>query len=93
MVALTIETGSETTDGEVTLHFEIEDTGPGISWAQQQRVFEPFYQVDSRNSRRQGGTGLGLAISRRLVEAMGGALSRLERAGTRQPFLLRRKDG
>ena len=75
LVELTIEKGHETTDGEVTLHFEIEDTGPGISCAEQQRVFEPFYQVDSRNSRRYGGTGLGLAISRRMVEAMGGTLS------------------
>ena len=74
-VALTIEKRRETADGEITLHFEVEDTGPGISGAEQQRVFEPFYQADPRNSRRHGGTGLGLAISRRLVEAMGGALS------------------
>ena len=75
LVALTIEKGRTTTDGEVTLHFEVEDTGPGISRAEQQRVFEPFYQADPRNSRRHGGTGLGLAISRRLVSAMGGTLS------------------
>ena len=74
-VALTIEKGRETADGEITLHFEVEDTGPGISRADQQRVFEPFYQADPRNSRQHGGTGLGLAISRRLVEAMGGTLS------------------
>ena len=74
-VALTIDKAGEVTGGEVTLHFEIEDTGPGIPHAKQQRLFEPFYQVDPRTSRRQGGTGLGLAISRRLVEAMGGTLS------------------
>ena len=74
-VALTIEKRRETADGEITLHFEVEDTGPGISGAEQRRVFEPFYQADPRNSRRHGGTGLGLAISRRLVEAMGGTLS------------------
>ena len=75
LVALTIEKVGEITDGEVALHFAIEDTGPGIPRAEQQRLFEPFYQVDPRNSRRHGGTGLGLAISRRLVEAMGGTLS------------------
>ena len=75
LVALTIEKSGEITDGEVTLRFEIEDTGPGIPRAEQQRLFEPFYQVDPRNSRRHGGTGLGLAISRRLVAAMGGTLS------------------
>ena len=74
-VVLTIEMAGEAADGEVSLHFEIEDTGPGIARAEQQRLFEPFYQVDPRNSRRQGGTGLGLAISRRLVAAMGGTLS------------------
>ena len=75
MVALTIGNAGEMADGEVSLHFEIEDTGPGIPRAEQQRLFEPFYQVDPRKSRRQGGTGLGLAISRRLVGAMGGTLS------------------
>ena len=74
-VALTIDKAGEVTDGEVTLHFEVEDTGPGIPHAEQQRLFEPFYQVDPRSSRRHGGTGLGLAISRRLVAAMGGTLS------------------
>ena len=74
-VELRIETGRETADGEVLLHFEISDTGPGIPRAEQRRVFEPFYQVDPQSSRRHGGTGLGLAISRRLVEAMGGTLS------------------
>ena len=74
-VALAIGKGRETADGEITLNFEIEDTGPGIPVAEQRRVFEPFYQVDLQSSRRHGGTGLGLAISRRLVEAMGGTLS------------------
>ena len=75
LVALTIEKGRAMADGEVALHFEIEDTGPGIPRDEQQRVFEPFHQADPRTSRRHGGTGLGLAISRRLVEAMGGVLS------------------
>ena len=75
LVALRITKGRALADGEFALHFEIEDTGPGIPRAEQQRVFEPFHQVDPRNARQQGGTGLGLAISRRLVEAMGGALS------------------
>ena len=74
-VALTIGKGGGIADGEVALHFAVEDTGPGIPLAEQQRLFEPFYQVDPRNSRRHGGTGLGLAISRRLAEAMGGTLS------------------
>ena len=94
-VSLAVDKGRATSDGEVTLRFEIEDTGPGISRAEQQRVFEPFYQVDSRNSRQQGGTGLGLAISRRLVEAMGGRLSvRSEPGrGSRFSFDVRMEEG
>ena len=85
-VGLTIERAPGTSDGEVTLRFEVEDTGPGISRAEQRRVFEPFYQVNPRASRQQGGTGLGLAISRRLVGAMGGALSVSSEAGQGSRF-------
>ena len=75
LIALTIGKVGDITVGEVNLQFEVEDTGLGIPREEQQRLFEPFYQVDPRYSRRQGGTGLGLTISRRLVEAMGGTLS------------------
>ncbi|MET4693776.1 ATP-binding protein [Endozoicomonas lisbonensis] len=54
------------------LSFAVIDTGPGISVADQARLFKPFGQLKS--GRKQGGTGLGLAISYRLVKAMGGEL-------------------
>ena len=47
----------------------VEDTGPGISPEQQQKVFNPFYTTKPR------GTGLGLAISHRIIESQGGVLS------------------
>jgi signal transduction histidine kinase len=50
----------------------VEDTGPGIPLADQQRVFDDFQQVDSGITSQKGGTGLGLSISRRLVQAHGG---------------------
>lgn len=46
----------------------VTDTGPGISKADMQRIFQPFHQIDASIRRRYGGTGLGLAISKRFVE-------------------------
>lgn len=62
--------------GEVTaedrLIIEIQDTGPGIDEAQLEKVFEPFYRVESSRHRSSGGAGLGLAIARQIINNHGG---------------------
>jgi len=55
-------------------YFSVRDTGPGISPADQERLFEPFQQLDDSIRRKQGGSGLGLAISKRFVEMHGGMM-------------------
>ncbi len=57
------------------LHFDVIDTGIGMTSEQAERIFEEFVQADSSVTRRFGGTGLGLAISKRLTEALGGQIN------------------
>ena len=59
---------------QISLLFEISDTGPGISLEQQTLIFNSFTQGDGSITRRHGGTGLGLTISRQLINMMGGQI-------------------
>ena len=53
----------------------IHDNGPGIDEAELERVFEPFYRVESSRNRDTGGTGLGLSIARDIAQAHGGSIA------------------
>lgn len=56
------------------LHFEVIDTGIGISERDIERLAQPFVQVENQFTKTHQGSGLGLAIARSLVELHGGAL-------------------
>ena len=92
-ITLGVATRRETPD---VVYLRVEDTGIGISRAQQATIFDPFVQVFRAGSREgeggAGGVGLGLAISRDLARGMGGDLRvrSTEGAGSTFTVTLRR---
>jgi signal transduction histidine kinase len=59
----------------------IDDDGPGIPAAELDRVFDPFYRLESSRSRETGGTGLGLTVARSTIRAHGGDIRLANRKG------------
>lgn len=56
------------------LTLTVEDSAPGVTNEQCNKLFEPLYRADAARSRKAGGSGLGLAICRAIVEAHGGKI-------------------
>jgi signal transduction histidine kinase len=65
-----IELTCRAENGRVAL--SVADSGPGIPRRERRRIFDRFYRIDDRLSRKQEGSGLGLAIVRHVVQAHGG---------------------
>jgi signal transduction histidine kinase len=59
-------------DGEERLRIAVHDRGPGIPPEELERVFEPYYRLESSRNRTSGGTGLGLSIARNIARWHGG---------------------
>ncbi|WP_428562422.1 MAG: response regulator [Solidesulfovibrio sp. DCME] len=64
----------KTFERPLTLLFAVSDNGPGIPTDKQERIFDPFTQLDGSLTRGAGGTGLGLSICKSLVGLMDGRL-------------------
>ena len=69
------------------VRLSVQDSGPGLSSAEQTRIFDKFYRAGPQLT-RTGGTGLGLYISRELVRRMGGRLDVRSEAGAGATFIL-----
>ena len=69
------------TDSAEELTIRVLDDGPGIPDAELERVFEPFYRLESSRNRETGGTGLGLSIARDVAQAHSGSLTLANRSG------------
>ncbi|MDZ4775310.1 MAG: ATP-binding protein [Alphaproteobacteria bacterium] len=85
---VTIRAAIETRGGASVLEVAVVDSGIGISHEDQARLFQPFVQVDSAETRKQDGTGLGLVITHKLAQAMGGDVSLVSTPGLGSTFTL-----
>ncbi|HEV7836699.1 MAG TPA: ATP-binding protein, partial [Gemmatimonadaceae bacterium] len=84
-----------TDSGEIVIRSRVEgdkvlvsvsDTGIGIAEENLERIFDPFWQVEQRSTRKVGGTGLGLSVSRTLARLIGGDISVESKLGKGSTF-------
>lgn len=73
-------------DDKVFLHFEVADTGCGMSQELQARLFRPFEQGGVQSGIKYGGSGLGLSIAKHLISLLGGAIRAESREGEGSTF-------
>jgi signal transduction histidine kinase len=68
------------------VRFEVRDTGIGIPPQYHERIFDPFWQVENKASRRIPGTGIGLSVARRLARLLGGDITVASHPGEGSTF-------
>lgn len=76
----------EESENDCLLHFEVQDTGIGMTKEEMAGLFQIFRQADNSTSRKYGGSGLGLAICKGLAELMGGEVGMESEAGKGSTF-------
>lgn len=80
----------EATQQADCLQIAIKDDGPGLPESELERVFEPFYRLETSRNRDTGGVGLGLAIVRQIARSHGGdvTLANVDGGGLRAELRL-----
>lgn len=89
----TVQQCDQDDSSELTLLFEVVDTGAGFDASEESVMFKPFSQVDSSSTRKHGGSGLGLVISRQLIELHGGKMKCKSEKGKGSTFYFTAKFG
>jgi signal transduction histidine kinase len=79
-----VEFGYSVKEGKI--EFYVSDTGSGIPFEQQARIFSRFFQGDSSSSRNYEGTGMGLPITKAYVELLGGEIWFISQPGEGSVF-------
>lgn len=74
------------TKGREEALIRVRDTGIGIAAGDQERIFDPFFQLDGGTTRTVGGTGMGLALARRSARRLGGDITVQSSSGTGSTF-------
>ena len=80
----TITVGGRFTGSSVTIF--VRDEGAGIPQDQLDKIFDRFYRIDDRLTRRAHGTGLGLYLVKAIIEAHGGDISVRSQVGSGSTF-------
>lgn len=75
-----------TREKQVTLDFEVKDSGIGIPEESLNSIFESFTQASTDTTRKFGGTGLGLTIVKKLIELQGGNIGVRSKLGSGTTF-------
>lgn len=73
-------------DEELSIIFFVRDTGVGIPQKYRDKIFKPFYQIDTSTTRNFEGTGLGLIICKKLVSMMGGTIDYMSKVNKGTTF-------
>ena len=87
-VTFLVRQNGKVTDGKVNYHFEVTDTGIGMSAEFQEHLFEAFSREQTAEVSKQEGAGLGLSIVKKIVDLCGGTISAKSKPGQGSTFLV-----